>query len=203
MCQPEGGDDFRIRPLYRRVTEPSKQAVEHQFLWPFGRVRTDPEESFQRLFPLWSWHQKETVEGERRAVLVSGEPGIGKTRLVSELVRYAHEIGATVLWGRCDEELNVPFEPFAEALRHYVACVPADRVRAELGTLGGELARMLPDLPARVPGLTAPRNSVRTRRPGKRWQLCPPASPGSRESPARACRSPCTGNRSAGPAAGR
>ena len=51
---PEGGDDFRIRPLYRRVTEPAKQAVEHQFLWPFGRVRTDPEESFQRLFPLWS-----------------------------------------------------------------------------------------------------------------------------------------------------
>lgn len=99
---------------------------------------------------------KETVEGARRAVLVSGEPGIGKTRLVSELVRHAHEFGATVLWGRCDEELSVPFEPFAEALRHYVACVPGDRVRAELGSLGGELTRVLPDLAARVPGLAAP-----------------------------------------------
>ncbi len=103
---------------------------------------------------LGAW--KETVEGVRRAVLVSGEPGIGKTRLVSELVRYAHEHGATILWGRCDEELSVPFEPFAEALRHYVACIPSDRVKAELGTLGGELTRILPDLSARVSGLAAP-----------------------------------------------
>ena len=71
-------------------------------------------------------------------------------------MRYAHEHGTTVLWGRCDEELSVPFEPFAEALRHYVACVPADRVKAELGSLGGELTRILPDLSARVPGLAAP-----------------------------------------------
>ena len=49
-------------------------------------------------------------------MLVSGEPGIGKTRLVTELVRYAHEVGTTILWGRCDEELGAPFEPFAEAL---------------------------------------------------------------------------------------
>jgi class 3 adenylate cyclase/tetratricopeptide (TPR) repeat protein len=99
---------------------------------------------------------KESIEGTRRAVLVSGEPGIGKTRLVSELVRHAHESGTIVLWGRCDEELSVPFEPFAEALRHYVASVPGDRVRAELGSLGGELTRIVPDLAERVPGLAAP-----------------------------------------------
>jgi class 3 adenylate cyclase len=99
---------------------------------------------------------KETLEGARRAVLVSGEPGIGKTRAVSELVRRAHDAGTVVLWGRCDEELGVPFEPFAEALRHYVASVPAARVRAEIGPLGGELTRVLPDLAARVPGLAPP-----------------------------------------------
>ena len=109
-------------------------------------------EAYDSILSAW----KETVEGARRAVLVSGEPGIGKTRLVSELVRYAHEHGTTILWGRCDEELSVPFEPFAEALRHYASCVPADRVKAELGTLGGELTRILPDLSARVPGLAAP-----------------------------------------------
>jgi len=109
-------------------------------------------DAYATLLAAW----KETIEGARRAVLVSGEPGIGKTRLVTELVRYAHEQGATVLWGRCDEELSVPFEPFAEALRHYVSCVPADRVKAELGALGGELSRILPDLSARVPGLAAP-----------------------------------------------
>lgn len=62
---PQGGDDFRLRPLYRRVTEPETKAVEHQFLWPFGRVRTDPEEQSQRLFPLWSWRRRINGEGER------------------------------------------------------------------------------------------------------------------------------------------
>ncbi|MEO6593208.1 MAG: hypothetical protein ABIP94_00475 [Planctomycetota bacterium] len=62
---PEGGDDFRIRPLYRRVTEPEVPAVEHQFLWPFGRVRSDPEETSHRLFPLWSWRAHQNDNGER------------------------------------------------------------------------------------------------------------------------------------------
>jgi class 3 adenylate cyclase/tetratricopeptide (TPR) repeat protein len=109
-------------------------------------------EMYETVLAAW----KQSVEGARRAVLVSGEPGIGKTRLVCELVRHAHEMGTIVLWGRCDEELGVPYEPFAEALRHYIASVPGDRVRAELGSLGGELTRVLPDLTARVPGLAAP-----------------------------------------------
>ena len=89
-------------------------------------------------------------------MLVSGEPGIGKTRLVTELVRRAQDAGTTVLWGRCDEELGTPFEPFAQALRHYAGAVPTERLQSELGPLGGELTRMLPDLEARVPGLVAP-----------------------------------------------
>ena len=112
-------------------------------------------EAFESLLLAW----KETLEGARRAVLVSGEPGIGKTRLVSELVRHAHEAGTSILWGRCDEELGAPFEPFAEALRHYASCVPVERLRAEIGPLGGELTRMIPDLAARVPGLAAPVSS--------------------------------------------
>lgn len=67
---PEGGDDFRIRPLYRRVTEPPPQnldglAIEHQFLWPFGRVRYDDVETSHRLFPLWSWRSRENDDGVR------------------------------------------------------------------------------------------------------------------------------------------
>lgn len=63
---PDGGDDFRIRPLYRRVTEPSREdAIEHQFLWPLGRVRIYPEETSARLFPLWSWRSRPNDEGTR------------------------------------------------------------------------------------------------------------------------------------------
>jgi hypothetical protein len=62
---PEGGDDFRIRPLWRRVTEPEAAAVEHQFLVPLGVVRSDPHESSQRLFPLWNWRSKEDQDGFR------------------------------------------------------------------------------------------------------------------------------------------
>jgi class 3 adenylate cyclase len=109
-------------------------------------------EAYESLLLAW----KETLEGARRAVLVSGEPGIGKTRLVTELVRYAHDAGTTILWGRCDEELGAPFEPFAEALHHYAQCVAPERLRAEIGPLGGELARLLPELTARVPGLATP-----------------------------------------------
>ncbi len=116
--------------------------------FPFAG-RAEPVEN---LIATW----KETVEGGRRAVLVSGEPGIGKTRIVTEVVRIAHDRGAVVLWGRCDEELGAPYAPFAEALRHYVAMSPPERVRAELGPLGGELVRIVPELAARVPGLAEP-----------------------------------------------
>ncbi|MCU0864747.1 MAG: hypothetical protein MUC36_13195 [Planctomycetes bacterium] len=60
---PEGGDDFRVRPLYRRVTEPEVEASEHQFLWPLGRVRNYPEETSARLFPLWSWRSRPDEDG--------------------------------------------------------------------------------------------------------------------------------------------
>jgi AAA ATPase domain/Bacterial transcriptional activator domain len=54
--------------------------------------------------------------GERRLALVSGEPGIGKTRLMLELCARAHAAGATVRFGRCFEEAIAPYQPFVEAL---------------------------------------------------------------------------------------
>ena len=55
-------------------------------------------------------------DGERRLVLVGGEPGIGKTRLMAELCARAHTDGATVRFGRCFEEAIAPYQPFVEAL---------------------------------------------------------------------------------------
>ncbi len=124
-----------------------------------GFVEIDPTFPFagratERETLVTAW--KEAAAGTRRVVLVSGEPGVGKTRLVTELVKTAYQQGALLLWGRCDEELDVPYQPFAEALRHYVHSVPADRLREELGPLGGELTRLIPDLGHLVSGLAEP-----------------------------------------------
>ncbi len=99
---------------------------------------------------------KEAAAGDRRVVLVSGEAGVGKTRLVAEAVRRFHSDGSVVLFGRCEEELGIPYQPFAEALSDYVAAVPLDELRSQLGSLGGELARLAPSLPERITSLAEP-----------------------------------------------
>ena len=53
----------------------------------------------------------------RQLALVSGEPGIGKTRLVAEFAADIGGLGATVLYGRAEEEALVPYQPLVEALR--------------------------------------------------------------------------------------
>ncbi len=89
--------------------------------------------------------------GERQFVLLTGEPGIGKTRLAGELARRAHGGGATVLYGRNDPESLVPYHPFIAALQHYVAHREQLRLPAELALELSELARFIPALRAQVP----------------------------------------------------
>ncbi|MEY2420668.1 MAG: hypothetical protein QOI95_735 [Acidimicrobiaceae bacterium] len=104
--------------------------------------------------------------GERRAVIVGGEPGVGKTSVVATFAAEAHRGGATVLLGRCDENLNLPYQPFAEAVRAALDTRPIEELAALRGA--GELARLVPDLHARVPGLSAPLSAD----PGaERWAL--------------------------------
>lgn len=94
-----------------------------------------------------SWRSAAT--GGCRAVLLTGEPGVGKTRTAAELARVAHEDGAPVLYGRCDEEMGIPYQPFVEALDFYTLHL----AEPQLGRLGGELRRLLPELGERVAGL--------------------------------------------------
>jgi len=94
---------------------------------------------------------KHCREDERGAcVLISGEPGMGKTRLAAEFARRAHDGGATVLLGRCDEEIGLPYQPFVEALSHFVAG-SADAAVECLGPNPGELARIVPALRTTFP----------------------------------------------------
>ncbi len=116
-----------------------------------GRIFVGRDDELDRLRRLW----KETVAGDRRVALLAGEPGIGKTRLAIEMAVAAQEAGGVVLAGRCDEDLGVPYQPFVEALRHYITHA-ADR---RLGRHAGELARLVPELPKIVGGLPEPLRS--------------------------------------------
>src|SRR3954466_9799152 len=92
----------------------------------------------------------------RRVVLLGGEAGSGKSRLVRELASEASADGVLVLYGACDAVVVTPYGPFVEALDHLARPLAGDELRAALGTNGGELTRLLPDLPARAGALAEP-----------------------------------------------
>ncbi|WP_301337078.1 BTAD domain-containing putative transcriptional regulator [Mycobacterium colombiense] len=87
-------------------------------------------------------------------VLIAGEPGVGKTRLAGEWSQQAYAQGAVVLYGRCDEDLGAPYQPFAEALRSLAPCVGADRLRGLRGVEA--LLALVPGLADVLPDLTSP-----------------------------------------------
>ena len=109
----------------------------------------------ERMTELWAQAQ----EGSPRLALISGEAGVGKTRLSTHLALRAHGEGATVLYGRCDEDLGVPYQPWAQALEHLVTEAPQNMLKAHVERHGGDLARLVPALGDRLPDLPSPRQS--------------------------------------------
>jgi class 3 adenylate cyclase len=85
----------------------------------------------------------------RRIVLISGEPGVGKTRLAAHTALENHNAGSTICWGAAAEDLGAPYGPWIQALSHYVEQAPEDVLAAHVETHGGELARLLRDPLAR------------------------------------------------------
>lgn len=59
---------------------------------------------------------REATSGSGRLVLLEGEPGAGKTRLLAAIAEQVGSRGSTVLFGRCDEGGTVPYQPFVESL---------------------------------------------------------------------------------------
>src|SRR4051812_33357681 len=87
-------------------------------------------------------------------VVLAGEPGIGKTRLVARAAARAHAEGHVVLYGRADEESVSPYQPFVEALRHYAAHRPGIADETPLAAAAArELAPLVPEL---FPAAAAP-----------------------------------------------
>lgn len=114
-----------------------------------------------RSTPIDDLHQAWKAAGadELRLVLIAGEPGVGKTRLVSEFARSVHADGAVVLLGRADEHIDAPYGPWREVLRALVRAASDEVVASHVAEFGGELSRLVPELARRVDGLPSPMSS--------------------------------------------
>lgn len=90
---------------------------------------------------------RETFAGGGRLVWITGEPGIGKTRLLGEMAARARTMGARVVPGRCYEgDGTPPFRPWVDLLERCLEELEADALRARILGATPLLARLLPEL---------------------------------------------------------
>jgi class 3 adenylate cyclase/tetratricopeptide (TPR) repeat protein len=126
------------------------------------RLRRVPATAFvgreaerRRMAELW----EDARGGSLRAALLSGEPGMGKTRLATHFAHEVHADGFTVLYGRCDDDLGILYQPWVQGLSHLVDEAPDSVLDGHVGRVGSDLARLIPSLRDRLPDLPSPRES--------------------------------------------
>ena len=99
------------------------------------------------------WHKARAGEGQ--VLLISGEPGIGKTRLMHELLAQERYSAAYVLWGECYAEGGAPYAPLAQAVQVALDLLGTGNLNtstlADLITLIPALRERFPAIPPRLP----------------------------------------------------
>lgn len=89
-----------------------------------------------------------------RAVVVTGDPGIGKTRLLTEIAARASHAGLMVLYGGASEAAGMPpYLPFLEALGHFIRTTPTEILHELVGPDATILTSLFPELAARLEAL--------------------------------------------------
>src|SRR2546425_4220841 len=96
------------------------------------------------------WNQyKAAKSGRVRVVLLAGESGIGKTRLLNEIARRAAQDGAAILHGEASDSEGMPsYLPFLEALGRHIRVTPPEELRKQIAVAPQALVSILPELSA-------------------------------------------------------
>lgn len=136
----------RVSPEHLEAVSPQAIISKYPELGaPFvGRV-----EEFARLKAAWN----RASEGQGGSLFVSGEAGIGKTRLTQELADHVGRVeSGIVLRGACYEtEGRLPYQPWIEAFRQGVGAVSEDALNQLSGLWIGEVMKLVPELAERFP----------------------------------------------------
>ena len=141
---PSAFPPLRVEDIAASTSAPLQQLVRGQLV---GRTN-----ELQQLRQHWANAQ----QARGQLVLLSGEPGVGKTRLAQDLVAHAQKSGATLLRGGCYEyEATTPYLPFVEAFREWTHRHGPEQLRRALGATAPEIAKFAPEIELKL-GTLAP-----------------------------------------------
>ncbi|HEY1780338.1 MAG TPA: AAA family ATPase [Roseiarcus sp.] len=112
------------------------------------------------------------LASEGRLLMLSGEPGVGKSRLARQAAAYAEKRGVRALWGRCWEHGGAPpYWPWVQALRRLIADADPATLAGWLATDAAEIAQIAPELRERLGGLPEPPSAALAQPEKARFRL--------------------------------
>ncbi len=129
-------------------------AEDNRSAWPLDRlaagVFVGRSSELQRLRAGFD----DALAGRAQILLLTGEPGTGKTATAEQLLTYAHVRGADVLRAQCHEGEGAPaYWPWVQLLRAYVARRTPDQLVSVMGTGAAAIAQLDADIQQHLPAL--------------------------------------------------
>ena len=112
------------------------------------------------------------LTSQGRLLTISGEPGVGKSRLARQAAACAEQKGARALWGRCWEHGGAPpYWPWVQALRRLIVDAEPATLSGWLGTDAVEIAQIAPEVRERIGGLPEPASATLAQPEKARFRL--------------------------------